>query len=205
MPTIWLSLILESNYLKNPLYTPHLNFGMHWMKQNTNKMKQHLKLQSKINCLMKKISSMNNSLYRLQLVSGNKLQKIFTICHNARILILYCRCGSLSPFPLPQPHPGGADITSPLKKILYLKHYKIARHIWGYGQDGPQVKTSIICIPTLVRPLLQHTPPHRYPIKFCIKYIMLAINLFLNYWYFVLSEKINTLLSTLGFKQEYVG
>ncbi len=83
------------------LYTPYLNFGMHWMKQNINKMKQHLKLQSKINCLMKKISSMNMKLYRLELVSGNKLQQIFTICHNARILILYCRCGSLSPSPSP--------------------------------------------------------------------------------------------------------
>ncbi len=71
--------------------------------------------------------------------------------------------------------------------------------VWGYGQDGPQVKTGITCIPTLVRPLLQHPPFPRYPIKFCIRNIMLAVNLFLYYWYFVLLEKINTpLYSTLS-------
>ncbi len=35
---------------------------------------------------MKKISSMSNSLYRLELVSGNKLQKMFTICHMLEFL-----------------------------------------------------------------------------------------------------------------------
>ncbi len=77
---------------------------------------------------MKKISSMNNSLYRLELVSGNKLQKIFTICHNAfPYLILPVWFPLLPPpppFPSPLPAPwGGADIVSclsPQKKIPYL-------------------------------------------------------------------------------------
>ncbi len=44
------------------------------------------------------------TLYRLELVSGNKLQKIFTICHNARIPYLILPVWfplplSVSPFP----------------------------------------------------------------------------------------------------------
>jgi hypothetical protein len=60
---------------------------------------------------MKKISSKNNSLYRLELVSGNKLHKIFTICHNAfPYLILPVWFPLLPPpppFPSPLPAPWG--------------------------------------------------------------------------------------------------
>ncbi len=77
---------------------------------------------------MKKISSKNNFIYRLELVSENKF-KIMLIM--LKFLILYCRCGSPSPFPLSPPCPGDANIASPQKKIPYLllKHLKTARHI----------------------------------------------------------------------------
>jgi hypothetical protein len=72
---------------------------------------------------MKKISSMNNSLYRLELVSGNKLQKILTICYNARILS-YTAGVVPSPLPLP-PFPGprcalGVQTSRPLRKRYYI-------------------------------------------------------------------------------------
>ncbi len=78
---------------------------------------------------MKKISSKNNSLYRIELVSENKLQKIFTICHNAQIpypILPVWFPIPLPPFPCPPLRHGGAEIEFPQKKIPYLllKHKK---------------------------------------------------------------------------------
>ncbi len=64
---------------------------------------------------MKKISSMNNSLYRLELVSGNKLQKkiLPSAIMLESYLILPVWFPLPSPFPLSPARPGGADIASP--------------------------------------------------------------------------------------------
>ncbi len=109
-------------FKKSPLYS----LSKLWNALDETKYQQNettFKIAIKINCLMKKISSMNNSLYRLELESGNKLQKIFTICYNARILS-YTTGVVPSPLPLP-PFPGprralGVQTSRPLRKRYFI-------------------------------------------------------------------------------------